>query len=171
MVAAVKARIAAAALALSASAFVALVASEGFTGRAVVPTQGDRPTVGFGSTFRDDGTPVQLGDTITAPQALARTLAHIEKDEGALRHCVTAPLHQVEYDLLVDFAYQYGAKTTCASSMVRLVNAGQYAQACGAYLRYRFAAGYDCSTPGNTRCRGVWARQLDRYLACMAAQT
>lgn len=164
------ARTAVAALALSATALVAIVASEGYTERAVVPTKGDRPTIGFGSTFRDNGTPVQMGDTITVPQALARTLAHIEKDESALRQCVTAPLHQREYDLLVDFSYQYGAKATCASSMVRLVNAGQYAQACGAYLRYRFAAGYDCSTPGNKRCWGVWTRQLNRYNQCIGAQ-
>ena len=164
------ARTTAAALALSATALVALVTHEGYTGSAVVPTQGDRPTVGFGSTFRADGSPVRLGDTITPPQALARTLAHIQKDEGALRQCVTAPLLQKEYDLLVDFSYQYGAKATCASSIVRHLNAGQYAQACGAYLRYRFAAGYDCSTPGNKRCMGVWTRQLNRHNQCMEAQ-
>lgn len=164
------ARTTVAALALSATALVAIVASEGYTERAVVPTKGDRPTIGFGSTFRDNGTPVQMGDTITAPKALARTLAHIQKDESALRQCVTAPLHQKEYSLLVDFSYQYGAKATCSSSMVRLANAGQYAQACGAYLRYRFAAGYDCSTPGNRRCWGVWTRQLNRYNQCMEAQ-
>ena len=164
------ARTAVAALALSATALVALVTHEGYTGSAVVPTQGDRPTVGFGSTFRDDGSPVRLGDTITPPQALARTLAHIQKDESALRQCVTAPLHQREYDLLVDFSYQYGAKATCASSMVRLANAGRYAESCGAYLRYRFAAGYDCSTPGNKRCWGVWTRQLNRHNQCMEAQ-
>ena len=163
-------RITVAALSLSAAALVALVASEGYTERAVVPVKNDRPTIGFGSTFRDDGTPVQLGDTITVPQALARTLAHIQKDESALRQCVTAPLHQKEYSLLVDFSYQYGAKATCASSMVRLANAGQYAQACDAYLRYRYAAGYDCSTPGNKRCWGVWTRQLNRYTSCMEAQ-
>ena len=165
------ARTTVAALALSATALVALVSHEGYTDKAVVPTKGDRPTIGFGSTFRDDGTPVQMGDTITAPKALARTLAHIQKDESALRQCVTAPLHQREYDLLVDFSYQYGAKATCASSMVRLANAGRYAESCGAYLRYRFAAGYDCSTPGNKRCWGVWTRQLNRYNQCMEAQT
>lgn len=163
------ARTAVAALALSATALVALVTHEGYTERAVVPTKGDRWTIGHGSTFRDDGTPVQMGDTITPPQALARTLAHIQKDESALRQCVTAPLHQTEYDLLIDFAYQYGAKTTCSSSMVRLANAGRYAESCGAYLRYRFAAGYDCSTPGNKRCWGVWTRQLNRYNQCMEA--
>ena len=70
-----RARIAAAGLSLSAAALVGLLAHEGFTGHAVIPVQGDRPTVGFGSTFREDGRPVQLGDTITPQKAVARTHA------------------------------------------------------------------------------------------------
>ena len=65
-----------AALSLSAAALVALVAQEGYTDKAVVPVKGDRPTVGYGSTFRDDGSPVQMGDTITPIQALKRSHAH-----------------------------------------------------------------------------------------------
>lgn len=163
-------RTAIASLTLSAAALVGLVAHEGFTDRAFIPTQGDRATVGFGSTFRDDGTPVQMGDTITPQRALKRTLAHIGKDEGRLRGCVTAPLSQVEYDTLVDFSYQYGVATTCGSSIMRHLNAGRYAQSCNSYLAFRFAAGYDCSTPGNKRCAGVWTRQLERQAACLNAQ-
>ncbi len=158
------------ALGLSAMALVGLVADEGYTDKAIIPTQGDRPTVGFGSTYRPDGTPVRPGDTITPQRALAWTMAHIGQDEAAIKACVTAPLHQVEYDTMVDFSYQYGAKTLCASSIVSLANAGRYAESCGAYLRYRYAAGYDCSTPGNKRCAGVWTRQLKRHAACMAVQ-
>ena len=29
---------------------------------------------------------------------------------------------------------------------------------------------YDCSTPGNKVCRGVWTRQQARHAACMEAQ-
>lgn len=163
-------RVTAGLLALSATALVALATSEGYTDRAVVPTQGDRPTVGFGSTLRNDGSPVRMGDTITPPQALARSLAHIQQDERGIKACITAPLHQREYDLMVDFAYQYGAPTLCSSSIAKLANAGRYTDSCGAYLRYRYAAGYDCSTPGNKRCMGVWTRQLARYTSCMEAQ-
>ena len=165
-----KQRIPAALLALSASALVGLAVSEGYTPVAVIPTVGDRPTVGFGSTFREDGSPVRMGDTITPQKALGRSLAHIAKDESVLKGCITAPLHQAEYDLLVDFSYQYGAVTACKSSIVGLVNQGRYAEACNAYLKYRFAAGYDCSTPGNKRCMGVWTRQLERQKTCLGAQ-
>jgi GH24 family phage-related lysozyme (muramidase) len=173
-------------LALSASAFLGLISSEGYTDKAVIPTKGDRPTVGFGSTFRDDGSPVQMGDTITPQRALKRTLAHIEKDEARLKGCVTAPLNQVEYNVLLKFSYQYGAATTCASSIVRHLNAGRYTESCNSYLDYRYMTStrpiqgweeykpgrwrFDCSTPGNRACMGVWTRQLERQASCLSAQ-
>ncbi len=163
-------RQAVAVLSLSAAGLVGLVVKESYTSTAVIPTQGDRPTVGFGSTFRDDGTPVKMGDAITPQRALARTLAHVAKDEQGIRACVTAPLHQAEYDLMVDFSYQYGVQTLCRSAIVSLANQGDYMGSCGAYLRYRFAARYDCSTPGNKRCAGVWTRQLERHKTCMELQ-
>lgn len=171
-----RARIAVALLTLSASGLVGIVLHEGYTEKAVIPTKGDRPTVGHGSTFRDDGTPVQMGDTITPPKALARTRTHINNDEAGLKRCVTAPLNQVEYDILVDFAYQYGVARTCSSSMVANVNRGHYAAACGSYTAYRLSGTdrYDCSTlvngKPNQRCWGVWQRNLERQAQCLAAQ-
>ena len=169
-----KARLAVGGLALSAAAFVALLNDEGYTDRAVIPVQGDRPTVGFGSTFREDGSPVQMGDTTTPTRAVTRSLSHIQQNETGLKRCVTGPMTQGEYDILVDFAYNYGVPTACRSSMVRLTNAGNYAGACDAYLKYRFVAGYDCSTlvngKPNRRCWGVWTRSRDRRDRCMEEQ-
>lgn len=162
-------RIAIGALTLSAAAFVGLATHEGYTDRAVIPTKGDVPTVGFGSTVREDGTRVTMADATTPVAALRRSMAHLSKDEARLKRCVTAPLNQVEYDTLVDFSYQYGVHTTCASTMVALVNVGKYAQACEAYTRYRFSAGFDCSTPGNKVCAGVWDRSQKRRAACAGA--
>ncbi len=167
-------RLAVAALSLSAAAFGGLVLKEGYTDKAVIPVAGDVPTVGFGSTKREDGSAVQPADTITPPRAVARSLAHIAKDEAGLKQCVKAPVSQIEYDLLVDHAYQYGVDSTCKSSMVRHINAQAYVQACEAYVLYRFVAGYDCSTlvdgKPNRRCWGVYARSKERRDKCMAAQ-
>lgn len=152
-------------LSLSAAAFVGLLAHEGYTDQAVIPVKGDRPTVGFGSTFRDDGSPVQMGDTITAPKAVARSYAHISKDESRLKKCVTAPIYQWEYDTLVDHAYQYGAAATCSSQVVQLTNQGKYAEACEAYKNWKRVAGRDCSIRANG-CYGVWLRSLERVQSC-----
>jgi len=162
-------RIIAAALSLSAAGFAGLVGHEGFTERAIVPVPGDRPTYGFGSTFKEDGSPVKMGDTITAPAAVRLAVNHIAKDEMRLKSCIRAPLHQKEYDLLVDFAYQYGANATCNSTLMRLTNEGRYREACDQYARWKFVAGRDCSIRSN-QCYGVHLRAQARRDACIAAQ-
>lgn len=159
-----------AALSVSAALLVSLVVSEGYTDKAVIPVQGDVPTYGFGMTYRSDGTPVQMGDKTNPVEAIQRSLAHVQKDESGMKRCVTAPLSQVEYDLMLDFSYQYGIRRLCNSTMVKQANAGDYLGSCRGYLEYRFVKGYDCSTPGNKRCFGVWTRSQDRYNDCMEAQ-
>lgn len=170
----VKVRLVAAALTLSAAAFVGRMTHEGYTDQAVIPVKGDVPTVGFGMTKRPDGTPVRMGDRTSPVEALQRSLVHLQKDELGLKACLKVPLHQEEFDMLMDHAYQYGVARTCASSMVRLTNAGQYAQACEAYLEWRKITLdgklYDCSTPGNRICAGVWKDAQKRHRVCTQAQ-
>lgn len=166
-------RVAISALALSASALVALVTHEGYTDHTIIPVKGDRPTNGFGGTFNEDGTPVKMGDTIDPVRALRRSAAHIQKDETGLKRCVTGDLSQPEYDLLVDAAYQYGVPRMCSSSIVKNINAGNYVAACQGYGDYRFVAKRDCSLPQNwgpKGCRGVWLRAQERVDKCMSYQ-
>lgn len=163
-------RIAVASIAFSAAGLIGILQSEGFTEVAVIPTKNDRPTVGFGSTFRDDGSPVKMGDAIDPVSAVVRSVAHIAKDEAGIKRCLTGPMYQGEYDILVDFAYQYGAVATCNSSMVRHINAGNYRAACNAYTLYRYSGGYDCSIPGNRVCSGVWKRNVERKAKCLSMQ-
>lgn len=167
----VRLRIAVAYLSFSAAGLAGLVAHEHYTDKAIVPTKNDRPTVGFGSTFREDGSPVRMGDTITPPRAIARTVAHVAKDEAGLKRCVIGPMSQVEYDILVDFTYQYGPRRACSSSMVEYINAGNYEASCRAYTLYKLSGGYDCSLAVNKRiCGGVWTRNLERRAKCLEAQ-
>lgn len=167
----VRQRIAVTVLSLSAAGFATWQASEGFTPEAVIPTKGDVPTIGHGSTRYEDGRPVKMGDTITPARAevLARNLnSQAEKQFAASLPGVK--LHQVEFDVYMDFIGQYGIGTWLKGSPRRDLLAGNYAQACNDLLKYKFAAGFDCSTPGNKRCAGVWARQLERHAKCMSAQ-
>lgn len=158
-------------LTVSLAGFGAWKASEGFTDTAVIPTKGDVPTIGHGSTRYEDGKPVKMGDTITRPRAelLARNL--MTQDERQFAASLPGvKLHQVEFDLYMDFTGQYGIGNWRSSSMRRDLIAGEYSQACTDLLKYRYAAGFDCSTPGNKRCWGVWSRQLERNAKCKAAQ-
>lgn len=164
-------RIAVAALTLSASAFIGLVSNEGYTTQAVIPTKGDRPTVGFGSTFHEGGAAVKMGDTTTPVRALIKAQAHISKEEKIFRDSLPGvALHQVEYDTFMDWTYQYGTGAWIKSAMRKNLLAGKYPEACAALLQYRFSDKYDCSTPGNKICAGVWTRQLARHKTCMGVQ-
>ena len=163
-------RMAVAGLALSAATFVGILTSESYTETAVIPTKNDRPTVGFGSTFREDGTPVRMGERITPVRAVQRAAAHLTKEEAAfLASIPSVALHQAEYDLYIDWTYQYGIGRWRDSSMRRELLAGDYRAACDALL-YRKSGGYDCSVSGNRTCPGVRTRQLARHKKCVEAQ-
>ena len=126
-----KARIVIGALTLSASALVGIAVHEGYRGEAYTPVKGDVPTIGFGTTAG-----VKSGDTIEPVQALVRKLADVQRFEGALKQCVRVPLHQHEYDAFLSLAYNIGPGAFCGSTLVRRLNAGDYAGACAEILRW-----------------------------------
>lgn len=167
----IRQRIAVSLLSLSAAGFATWQASEGYTPVAVIPTKGDVPTIGHGSTRYEDGSPVRMGDTITAARAevLARNL-NGQAEQQFAASIQGVKLYQDEFDIYMDFIGQYGIGTWRKGSPRKSLLAGNYAQACNDLLKYRYAAGFDCSTPGNKRCAGVWTRQLERHAKCMAAQ-
>ena len=142
-------------LALSATALVALALSEGYTGKAVQPLPGDKPTIGFGTT---DG--VRMGDTITPPVALARKLRDVQAFEGAIKQCVRVPLSQGEYDAYVSLAYNIGSKAFCGSTLVRELNAGNYDAACKQILRWDRFKGQ--------QIRGLTLRREREYQVCIS---
>lgn len=166
-----KARIFVAALTLSASAFVTLLVSEGYTDNAIIPTKNDRPTNGFGITYNSDGSAVKLGEKTNPVRALITAQAHISKEEQIFRNSLPGvKLYQDEYDLYMDFIYQFGSGTWLKSSIRRNLLAGNYLEACNALLLYKYSGGFDCSTPGNKRCAGVFTRQLERNRKCLSIQ-
>ena len=155
---------------ITAAIVAAWIAHEGFSAGPIIPTAGDVPTIGHGATHYEDGSRVTMADP-----PITRKRAHelaVNLLEGTYGDCVRrslgdALIHPVEFKQAVDFAGQYGCTRWWNSSMRKGYQAGNYVSACNAYLLYKFAAGYDCSTPGNRRCGGVWTRQLKRHSDCM----
>lgn len=141
-------------LAISGSALVGIAMNEGYTSTAVIPVPGDRPTIGFGTT---EG--VRMGDTITPPRALARTLADIQKYEGAVKKCVTVPLFQHEYDAYIDLAYNIGTGAFCNSTLVKKLNADDYSGACREILKWDRFKGQPL--------RGLTIRRQAGYQKCI----
>lgn len=164
-------------LVLSAAGLVGLTVDEGYTSRAVPdPVKGLAvPTNGFGSTGPD----ITMRSTTTPPQALQRMLRDVQQFEGAIKQCVHVPLHQYEYDVYVNLAYNIGrgksgvtdgfceAKRGGPSTLVQRLNAYDYAGACDAILLWKYVGDVDCSTPGNRQCPGLWARRLRLHRQCL----
>lgn len=165
-------RIAVTALTVSLAGFATWQHNEGWSDTPIIPTKGDVPTIGHGSTRYEDGTRVKLTDPpITRERGvlLARTL--MTKDEKrVIASLPGAMLHLEEFEVYVDFVGQYGIGNWLKSTARRQVLAGNYAQACQALLKFKYSAGFDCSTPGNRVCRGVWDRQVERVEKCMGVQ-
>lgn len=194
-----KGRLIVAGLTVSLGAVGAWVASEGNGPTSVqngvtvhhpyVPTRGDVPTIGHGSTHYEDGRRVKMSDPpITHQRAYDLAAGELDRTYAACvrRSLPGARMSRGEFDAAVDFAGQYGCGAWQESSMRRLTSQGQYLQACEAYKRYHYMnAGrrgpgpglvkvkgvwkQDCSYPGNRVCMGVWTRQLERSAKCAKA--
>ena len=163
----------AAAMGVTAAILAAWMAAEGFSSAPIIPTKGDVPTIGHGSTHYEDGRRVNMADPPITRQR-AQELAYNLLDQ-TYAACVRRSLGNSlvlpeEFAIAVDFAGQYGCSRWANSSMRKQTQAGQYLAACHSYRLYKFSAGYDCSTPGNKVCGGVWARSLKREADCLKVQ-
>lgn len=156
-----------AALVLSAAGLVGIAVDEGYSDKAYPdPVLGTKvPTIGFGTTGG-----VKMGDTTTPVKALQRKLQDVQGYENALKHCVTVPLYQHEFDAYIDLSYNIGSTAFCSSTLVKRLNAGDYPGACNAILMWRKAGDVDCSAPGNKTCSGLWARRQRLRQQCLGAQ-
>ncbi len=109
-------------------------------------------TIGYGST---EG--VKMGDKITPERALIRLLKDAEKFGAGIQRCVTVPLFQHEFDAYVSLAYNIGISAFCNSTLVKLLNQGDYVGACLQILRWDKAGGR--VLPGLTTRRQAELRQ------------
>ena len=160
-------------LGLTAAIAAVWIAAEGFSAAPIIPTKGDVPTIGHGSTHYEDGRRVTMADppiTRTRAAELAINLLNDTYVECVKRSLGDALLFPKEFEIAVDFAGQYGCSRWSGSSIRKSYAAGEYVRACSGYLLYKYSAGYDCSTPGNKVCGGVWTRQLKRNFECMEMQ-
>lgn len=168
----VRQRVLVAMLSLSAAGFAGVALQEGYTEQAVRPVPGDVPTYGLGSTVREDGQPVRMGERIQPPQAIRLAVRDIDAKERVLRGCFgESALFQHEYDAFVDLAYNVGPAAVCRSSIPRKVLAGDYAAACRTILDFRKVQGRDCSLAENRRfCGGVWTRRVAMAELCLTGK-
>ena len=94
-------------------------------------------TVGWGDTGPD----VHEGMEISQEDADSRLARKLASFEDAVNKAVTVPLSQHQFDALLCFTYNCGAEALRMSKLLRLLNAGQYADAADQFLRWNHAGG------------------------------
>lgn len=147
---------------------VAFTASyEGFSSKPYLDS-GKVATIGYGSTVHPDGSKVKMNDTpLSKKHGMEYLQIHMTKDAQRFnKTLLNVPLSQAEYDLYMDFTYQFGTGAWSGSSMLRNLKAGQHVQACKSLLKWKYVNKKDCSIRSNG-CYGVWTRQQARYDKCM----
>lgn len=88
-------------------------------------------TIGWGRT-----TNVKRGDTCTQAQADAWLLAEYEAFESQVRKLVRVPVTDNQLGALVSFTYNAGVGNFRSSTLLRLLNAGDYAGAAAQFARW-----------------------------------
>jgi lysozyme len=92
--------------------------------------QGGVWTIGYGHT----GPGVQAGLVITEAQADIFLQADVARAVTAVNLLVTAAISQGQFDALVDFAFNLGSSSLAHSTLLKQVNAGDFAGAAQSFL-------------------------------------
>ena len=165
-----KTKISVALLAASAAFFTYLENKEGYSATPYKDS-GGVVTQGIGSTVKPNGQAIKMTDPAIARKTAQEWVkTHVAKDEIPFRKSLQGvKLSQVEYDVYLDFTYNFGQANWNQSSMLHNLKAGKYKQACDSLLKWKYVAKKDCSVRLNN-CYGVWTRQVERHSKCMGAQ-
>lgn len=94
------------------------------------------PTIGYGHTAG-----VKMGQEISKDRAEELLREDVARFEGHVDRLVTVPLTQGQFDALVAWTYNLGPGALEKSTMLRRLNAGDYAGAAAELERWNRAGG------------------------------
>lgn len=121
-------------------------------------------SIGYGSTVDQWGNPVNAE---TPPVTQSQALALVERDLTAALNQVDAlvvvPLNVNQQAALIDFVYNVGSGNFARSTLLSLLNQGDYAGAAGQFTRWVYAAGV--VLPGLVRRREAEAALFNQPVA------
>jgi lysozyme len=80
------------------------------------------PTIGYGSTYYEDGRPVKLGDAITQERADQLFEAIAEDFAKRVRSLLKVGLNENQFSALVSFTYNVGVANRKKSTLLKKVN-------------------------------------------------
>jgi lysozyme len=99
-------------------------------------------TVGYGSTRYADGTRVSPSDkSITENEAASIMYATLQTYIDAVNRYVSTSINQNQFDALVSFAYNLGTKALLNSTLLRMINEGNFLGASQEFSKWVHADG------------------------------
>lgn len=98
-------------------------------------------TIGYGTIKYPNGIRVKKGDTCTDAQAESYLKNDLVKFESAINRLVKAPLNQNQFDALSSFTYNLGETNLSKSTLLKKLNAKDYAGAADQFLVWNKAGG------------------------------
>ena len=106
-------------------------------------------TIGYGHTGPD----VTPGLVITQQRAEELLAQDVKKVEGYINSLVTSALTQNQFDALVSFVYNVGKKQFATSTLLRLLNQGQFTLAKEQFQRWKYDNGKEVQGLINRRVK------------------
>lgn len=149
-----KVRAMAAVLALSASGLAFIKGNEDTVHKPYLDSVGV-PTVCTGHTGK-----VDMSRYYTAKECDALLAKDTHWAVDTVRKAIRVPLYQSQFDSLVDFCFNVGARACRTSTLFAKLNVGDERGAAKEFLRWKFADGRDCYVR-RSNCYGLWQRRLD----------
>lgn len=100
-------------------------------------TGGDPWTIGWGHTGKD----VYKGLSITREKAEELLISDIESAEYIVKSLVKVDLNQHQYDALVDFSFNVGGENFKNSTLLKLINSGDFVNANAEFKKWNKGGG------------------------------
>jgi len=94
------------------------------------------PTIGYGHIKG-----VQMGDSITEAQAHEMLVEELDEYESYINDLVTVSLNQNQFDAMVSWVYNLGGGNLKASTLLKVLNSGDYSGVPEQIMRWNKAGG------------------------------
>lgn len=113
------------------------------------------PTIGWGHTGPD----VHEGLVWTQEQADAALAQDMQHAEDCVNRLLTVQVSQSQFDAMVDLVFNIGCDAFSSSTLLKLVNEGNFPEAALQFDRWSYAAGH--IVPGLLRRREAETSEFD----------